>query len=315
MSSEPRLFSFQQLHVDVARNATDDFNPFHDSHRWRRVSNNPYGAPIAMGFQLEFLVDCLLDQYRDEVGEGGLADENDLHFSNYEFKFADAIRPGEDFQVEIRRTIRRVSDGGGLFNRFMVRKSEGSLVLIGNRSDTREPRFPAANLVPHIPPLDLVADRTQIAGTPFFLKRKFMIASNAKNFALGSLVDPRYYFDELEDRIYFPPIFVVSLVSCALLEKKWKEGYDFERNPVVYISHQISVDRRLQRGVRSNNRLDILVDGPSPVVERKGLGGSSVQQNLYRCFGVLGGDRLLFRALVHTADLSLLVNATAGGDP
>jgi len=37
----------------------------------------------------------------------------------------------------------------------------------------------------------------------FFLKRKFMNVSNAKNFLCGSLAKQADYFDELEDIIYF----------------------------------------------------------------------------------------------------------------
>ena len=52
MPGGPLVFS--QAHIDVARNSTDDFNPFHDPLRWQRIEGNPFGSPIALGFQLEF---------------------------------------------------------------------------------------------------------------------------------------------------------------------------------------------------------------------------------------------------------------------
>ncbi len=51
---------FQQLHIDVARNSTDDFNPFHDPRRYGRIVGSPYPRPIALGFQLECLCAYLL---------------------------------------------------------------------------------------------------------------------------------------------------------------------------------------------------------------------------------------------------------------
>ena len=46
---------FNQLHIDVARNATDDFNLFHDSKKWQYIKNNPFNGTIVLGFQLESL--------------------------------------------------------------------------------------------------------------------------------------------------------------------------------------------------------------------------------------------------------------------
>ena len=121
---------------------------------------------------------------------------------------------------------------------------------------------------------------------------------------MSSLADQHYYFDEVAERVCFPPLFPVSLISCAILEKKWKEHYDFERTSEVYTSHQISVDRHLQQVLSSNDRLDILVEGPYPDTLGSGVGGAGMKQNLYRCYGLLSGNRVLYRALVHTADLS-----------
>jgi hypothetical protein len=130
--------------------------------------------------------------------------------------------------------------------------------------------------------------------------------SNAKNFLLASLVDPFRYFDELSERICFPPVFPVSLVSCALLEHGLANGYDFAANPRVYVSHRISIDRRIQRRLSSNDRLDMLVDGPHRLVESGGLGNANVEQQRFRCSGHVAGRGWLFRAEVKVAELSAL---------
>ena len=81
----------EQIHIDVVRNATDDFNPFHDPQRWQNIEKNPFGGPIALGFQLVALALDKLSSYRREHGEEHIADENRLHFSNYQFTFASAV--------------------------------------------------------------------------------------------------------------------------------------------------------------------------------------------------------------------------------
>ena len=305
LTAEAGVFRFEQLHIDIARNATDDFNPFHDPQRWNRIKGNTFIAPVALGFQIECLLDHLLDRYRQREGDGA-QDSNGLHFCNYEFKFAAALLCGEEFQVAIKKTTNRTSKGGGLSNRLTVRKVDGCPVLIGSRSDTPAPRFLPDDQIPGLPDVTGVEDRSTIAGTPFFLKRKFLTTSNGKNFLLGSLVDQYYYFDELEERVLFPTIYPVALSSCALLEKVGQENYQFEKDPVVYTSHKISVDRRLQRELRSNNRLDILVAGPYPTEAGGGLGRSAVKQSFYHCFGLIDGNRLLFRALVQIATLEAM---------
>jgi hypothetical protein len=305
--AEGEIFRFEQLHIDIARNATDDFNPFHDPRRWNKIKGSTFSAPVALGFQIECLLDFLLDRFRQREGKGALLDQSGLHFSNYEFKFAAALLCGEEFRVAIKRTVDKRSKGGGLSNRLTVRKVDGSPVLIGSRSDTPAPRFLSDDQVSGLPDVAGVEDRSMVAGTPFFLKRKFLTTSNGKNFSLGSLVDQYHYFDELEERVLFPAVYPVALSSCALLEKVGREDYEFEKDPVVYTSHKMSVDRRLQRELRSNDRLDILVAGAYPTEEGGGLGRSAVEQSYYHCFGLIDGNRLLFRALVQIATLEAMM--------
>ncbi|MCB1798701.1 MAG: hypothetical protein KDI67_07455 [Gammaproteobacteria bacterium] len=298
-----QLLCFDQVHIDVARNSTDDFNPFHDPQRWQNIRGNPFASPIALGFQMEFLAADRVARHRRSNAEDTLIAEHALHFSNYEFHFADALRVGEAFSVTVKNTIDKSAQGGGLSNRIVLRKAAGDLVLMGTQSETAEPRFLPDAVIEGLPSLEHLPDRAMAPGTPYFRKRKFLNTSNGKNFAVGALCDQHDYFDELSERVDFPPLFTASMVSCALLEKGWAHGHDFEADALVYTSHQISVDNRLQRKLRSNDMLNILVEGPLTPPPPKGLGCASVDQQLYRCLGVLHGRQILFRANVQLAPL------------
>lgn len=310
MASENQTYRFDQLHIDVARNSTDDFNPFHDPQRWQRIAGNPFHSTIALGFQTEFLVSHLIHQRRQTAQEAEKIAACDLYFSNYEFRFAGALRPGDIFEVDIRNTLDKTTKDGGLSNRVVVRKYSGDLVLMGTQSETAEPRFLPDVTLRDLPPLDQLPDRIPVPGSTYFLKRKFLNTSNGKNFALAGLADQHEYFDELEDRVSFPPMFTAALSSCALLEKAWREGYDFEKDPLVYTSHQISIDRLLQRKLRSNDKLHMLVEGPIEAPPAKGLGKAAIEQSLYRCFGLVHGHQILFRANVMMAPLHAMLDKT-----
>jgi hypothetical protein len=256
-----RSFSFQQIHIDAARNATDDFNPFHEPRKCHCIRGNPYPGPIVLGFQLECLIEHELNLHRDLHGEEELIAKHELHYSNYQLTFADALLPDEPFEVDVRPTLVKIAPPA-LSNRVMIRKAAG-MVMIGYKRETTVPLVLAKQSLDALPDLRQAEDRALLPSTPYFIKRKFMNTGNAKNFAAGSLCDQSYYFDELEDRINFPEMFSASLMSCALLEKAMKERHDFMQNPMVYMSHNISVDRRAAKSVRSNDVLHVLVEGPS----------------------------------------------------
>lgn len=303
-------YCFQQIHIDAARNATDDFNPFHDQNKWNRVRDNPFGMPIALGFQLEALIEYLMARFREQAGESTLLSGNRLDYTNFQLTFTDVVRPGEPFHVEIKKTVNRIDQSGELVNRIAVKKA-GGLVLLGYQRESRTPQcMPDADLS-GLENLDAVPDRSPIAHNRYFMKRKFMNTGHAKNFLAGSLVDQHYYFDELEERVRFPAMFPAALLSCALLEKARSEGYAFEANPLVYTSHLISVDRRLLDTLKSNDRLCLLVGGPEELAAAgKGLGHTGLRQQLYRCFGLLSGNRVLYRAEVALTPLTEILRAT-----
>jgi len=302
-------YCYQQIHIDAARNATDDFNPFHDPKKWNRIHGNPFGMPIVLGFQIEALIEFLVALLREQTGEQALIGQHQLNFSNFQFTFADVLRPGEPFHIEIKKTVNRISESGQLANRIAVKKQRG-LVLLGFQRESTAPLcMPDADLS-QLGNIKTAEDRSWIAQDRYFLKRKFMSTGHGKNFLAGSLVDQHYYFDEMEERVLFPAMFPVALLSCALLEKARQDNYAFETNPVVFTSHLISVDRRLLRMLKSNDRLQLLVTNPETVPAGKGLGKKGFPQQLHRCFGLLAGNRILFRAEVVMAPLeSMLQNA------
>ncbi len=301
MTSE--LLFFEQVHIDIARNSTDDFNPFHDPRRWSNISSNPFASPIALGFQLEFLCSDRIMARR--TAEGNAQDLTPA-FRNFEFNFAGALRPREQFEIDVRKTMDKTAQGGGLSNRVVMRKSDGAPVLIGTQSDTPAPRVePGVKLDP-VPALSAIPDRSIVPGTQLFLKRKYLTTSNAKNFTLGALCQQHDYIDELAERIFFPPLFTASLMSCALLERGLAEGHDFEAEPMVYTNHQISVDMRVQETLRSNDALHMLVAPPEAFTPGKGLGQACVDQQLFNCAAVLDDGSVLFRAKVQLAPLQAM---------
>ncbi len=302
-------FRFQQIHIDVARNATDDFNPFHDSRKWRLVRDNPFGGPIALGFQMECLAEYLVSLERQARGyplpQGG--------FRNYQFTFADVLRPDEPFQPEIRAT-RETRDDQGLpviANRVILRK-EGGLALMGNVRDTATPQCPLVTeglgrVGANEEQLRTAPDRQPLAETGWFLKRKYLMNGNAKNLISASLGDQAWYFDEIEHRVNFPDMVPASLISCALLERADSMGFDFYANPMVYTSHLISVDQGLARALRSNDCLHILVDAPEPVAKGGGLRGAAPEQHRHHCLGLLPDGRAVFGAEVLLTPLQAIL--------
>lgn len=288
---------FQAIHIDVARNATDDFNPFHDKLRWQRIFGNPFAGPILLGFQLECLIEDRMHQYRALNGENALLEEHKLRYSNYEFKFVNAVLPGQEIEVLIKESQLKGGPPQLLGNRVSL-KADGKLAVAGFKRESSAPLSPATIDLANLGDLNKVTDRTFLdtgdGKKETFLKRKFLTVSNAKNFLSGSLVEQSDYIDELDERVNFPEIFPCALLSCALLERAWQQGHDFEREPMVYKSHILSVDRECLRQARSNDVLHLLSRHADPAVDN----------HVYDCFGVIGTDRLLLSARIDLMPLA-----------
>ncbi len=284
---------FEQIHIEVARNATDDFNPFHDKNRWQNVVDNPFGGPIVLGFQLECLIAHHMQQFRDLHGEEELIRRERLRYSNYEFKFAGAVKPGQDISVAVKTSRFKPGDNPALANRVSLH-ADGKLAMTGYKRETREPMYLEDPDLKAWGDLNQALDRTFLEGEELFLKRKYLTTSNAKNFLSGSLVEQSDYIDEIAEKIAFPEIFPCALLSSALLERAWQQGHDFEREPMVYKSHQICLDRELMGELRSND--------PVHLLSRRANPEESIHR--YQCYAVIGNERILLRAQIELMPLS-----------
>lgn len=299
---------FDQLHIDVARNATDDFNLFHDSKKWQYIKNNPFNGTIVLGFQLESLIEHKVLLYRQIHKEQKLISDNKLRFSNYHFSFVNAVKPRQLVSVDIKESQLKKGENTTLSNRITV-KADGLLALMGSKKESQVALFLPNLDLPKFDKLRLHPDRSFLPNGIFFLKRKFINISNAKNFLCGSLVDQDDYFDDIHYKAIFPEIFPCSLISCALLEKAQIEQYDFEQNPMVYLSHKISIDRMLLEQLKSNDALHLLVKQLSVENESTDQIGHTEARYDYECYGLIKDNAVLFRALISLAPLDKILKS------
>jgi len=295
-------FRFGQFHVDVARNSSDDFNPLHDPKKWESVRGNPYGSPVVSVFQMECLIEYLLRKGQG-AADSWLIEQHDLHFCNYQFTFTGWLRPHEEFQVRIHPSS--VSPGADhtLSNRVFL-KTEGQLVVAGSVSQSASPLYLPNAEFSRLHGLERAADITYVPDTKYFLKRKYLSTGNAKNFVIACLADQAYYFDEVEDRVSFPDMVPVSFISSALFEKDMADNVDFRQTPMAHARHNISIDRRLARDLRSNDRLHLLVTRPKLVPPAAALGQLQMAAECYDCFGLVQDNQVLFRAQVFLVPLT-----------
>jgi hypothetical protein len=296
MGTDDAPLVFEQIHIEVARNATDDFNPFHDKLRWQHIRGNPFGGAIALGFQLECLLEYRIRQRREAHDEQALIDRHGLRYSNYQINFANAVRCGQRIDVDIKPSQLKEGENTTLSNRVAL-KADGRLALMGFKRESRQALvLPDCDLGPLG---DLANHDTKgyLPGTSWFLAHKFVMNANAKNFLSGSLVEQSDYIDELDNRVQFPEIYPCSLISCVLLEKGVYDGLDFLANPMVYAAHRISVDRQLLASLRSNDPLHLL----SRRVP------SDEDAHSYECYGLVGDHGILFRAEISLVPLDSIL--------
>jgi hypothetical protein len=147
-----------------------------------------------------------------------------------------------------------------------------------------------------------------IPGTDFFLKRKFLNNGNVKNFLSGSLAEQSDYFDELSHIESYPEIFPCSLSSGALLEKAQLENHDFKKNPMVYTSHEISVDRHYVKQLTNNDKLYILVK-QLPETKDNTLNQTNIMLRTYECYGLLHNHTVLFRVRMNLVPLEEILKS------
>jgi len=152
---------FGQIHIDVARNSTDDFNPFHDPHRFDRILANPYPQPIVLGFQLE---SCAAS-WSSACGRRRRAERDPtLRFRNFQFTFADALWRDEACTIDVKPTPE--DRPARVVERVLVKKGGRASCSAGPRHararDQRGRGSAAAVDLRQLP------DRSVLPGTPWF---------------------------------------------------------------------------------------------------------------------------------------------------
>jgi len=232
-----QLFTFEQIHIEVARNASDDFNLFHDKHKWLEITHNPFKGPIVLGFQLNTLIEYQIRMYREALHEDEIIADKQLRYSNYQIIFVNALRPRQEMSLEIKKTLINTIPDLTISNRVTI-KSQGKTILLGYKKETQTPLFLNDSDLCLLPDLNALPDKSQVPGSDFFLKRKWMYNGNVKNFLSGSLAEQSDYFDELAHIAQYPEMFPCSLTSGALLDKAQLENHDFKANP-MYIPRMI----------------------------------------------------------------------------
>jgi len=295
-------YQFSVPLIDVTRNATDDFNLFHDKFNWNRINNNPFGGAIVLGFQLLGLVAEQLKEHRLSNNETELIKNNHLKYSYYQIKFAQIVKPADTVSVEIKKTLQKSSPKLILSNRFSL-KTENTLALIGfNKVTSRplileNPDFSGfdQNRITNLP------DRSFTQNNEWFIKHKYFMNSNAKNFLVGCQVEQASYFDEINDKVEFPEVFPLALSSCALLERANKLGHDFEKEPMVYVSQEHNIDKALLKTLRSNNKMTMIV--------RKEMDDKNQRLEKFHCYGLLSENQILFRSILTLAPLSTILDS------
>lgn len=300
-------FVVSQMHIEAARNSTDDFNLFHDKNRWQHIQDNPFNGPIALGFQLGCFVEDQVNRSAKNYLSHSLADSSatersaPLNFSYYELGFAGTVKPGDGIELVVRGG--RYSDilGVKCFTNRLALKANGKTVLLGFKRQTSQHLIQGLKPLPSLNEVTSASDRTFIGSDKHFLKRKFMIVGNAKNFLTSAFAEQSEYIDEFVDKVSFPEMYPLSLVSSALLERAQAEGHDLVARPMIYVSHKLSIDKDLLTKLKSNDALNILVSSPRASTD-------PVCQNVTQyCTCVLANQQVLFHAEIQLAPLSALL--------
>lgn len=298
-------FIFEQIHIEVARNASDDFNLFHDKHKWLQITHNPFKGPIVLGFQLNTLIEYQMRLYREAHHEDQIITDKQLRFSNYQIIFVNALRPRQEISLDIKKTLIKTIPELTLTNRVTI-KSMGKTILLGYKKETLSPLFLADTQLDNLPDLNTLPDMSIVPGSDFFLKRKWVHDGNVKNFLSGSLAEQSDYFDELANIAQYPEVFLCSLTSGALLAKAQLEHHDFKANPMVYTSHDFSIDRFLVRKIKNNDKLHILVK-QLPESDENTLNHTDILLRTYECYGLLENHEVLFRIKLNLVPLEQII--------
>jgi hypothetical protein len=300
-------FIISQMHIEAARNSTDDFNLFHDKNRWHKIKGNPFQGTVALGFQLGCFVEDQVNRspknYDQQLNNAEKAQisHKPLNFSQYELTFAGYVKPGDSIALVVRDG--RLSDisGAQCFSNRIALKANGKTVLIGYKRQTSDHIVKGITPLPELSEIINSNDRCFITSKQYFVKRKYMIVGNAKNFLTSSFAEQSQYIDEFIDKVSFPEMYPLSLLSSALLERAQAVGQDLIKEPMIYISHKLSIDKSVLNTLKSNHSLNILVSPPQKSADENSA------YVTHECTCVLSTQEILFHAEIQLAPLSSIL--------
>lgn len=300
------MHQLSQLHIEAARNSSDDFNLFHDKNRWKMVPNNPFGGPIALGFQLGCYIETQIDAIRKkETSED--SQHLTLPYSAYELSFAGTVCPEDKISLNLKSTKIKKTDNGLIqSNRLLLisqkHNQKNKPVIIGSKKEYEKMPKLIDGDYPTFDAIVDLDDRSFVANTDYFLKHKYMIVGNAKNFLTSAFAEQSEYIDEFEDKVNFPEMYPLGLLSSALLERAQADKHDLRKNPMIYVSHKLVINKSQLANLRSNDRLNILVGAQLPA-------GQSEQKKKHFCLAYANEETPLFQASVELMPLEALVDA------
>lgn len=292
-------YQLSQIHIETARNSTDDFNLFHDKNRWNWIADNPFEGPIALGFQLGCFIET---QFQHRQVELAVETEiKDFSYSIFEFTFAGVVNPGDSLSLDIKGGKLTQSADGDVYSNRLLLKANGKAVILGFKRESEYCPIQLPDQFPKNIDWGKQADRTFDQASQCFLKRKYMIVGNAKNFLTSAFGEQAEYIDEFADKVCFPQMYPLSLVSSALLERAQAIGHDLIKDPMIYASHKLCTDKRQLKRLRSNDVLNIVV---SPEIQMPG----NIPKVSHICVGYLKENVPLFVAQIVLLPLSAMLS-------
>lgn len=302
------MHQLSQLHIEAARNSSDDFNLFHDKNRWQMVPSNPFGGPIALGFQLGCYIETQINALRksEQIEH---SQNTRFSYSAYELSFAGSVCPEDIISLNVKPTkTKQSSDGLVQSNRLLLMSKKENQkikpVIIGSKKEYEkmpqiiEGNFPSFAEIKHL------NDRSFIAKSQYFLKHKYMIVGNAKNFLTSAFAEQSEYIDEFEDKVNFPEMYPLGLLSSALLERAQADKYDLRKNPMIFVSHKLVINTSQLAALRSNDRLNILVSQQMPIAKNE-------HKKQHYCLAYANKELPLFQARVELMPLKALLENQA----
>lgn len=300
-------YIMSQMHIEAARNSTDDFNLFHDKNRWHKIKDNPFQGPVALGFQLGCFVEDQVnrssksyEQQRNNAVNPQISSKP-LNFSQYELTFAGSVKPGDNIALVVRDGRLSSISGTECFSNRIALKANGKTVLLGYKRQTSEHIVQGISPLPALAEIINCDDRCFITPEQYFVKRKYMIVGNAKNFLTSAFAEQSEYIDEFINKVSFPEMYPLSLISSALLERAQAVGQDLIEEPMIYISHKLSINKDVISTLKSNDCLNILVGPPQKSADENSA------YAVHQCTCVLSTQAILFHAEIQLAPLSSLL--------